>query len=129
MSKKSNRLTPRMIEAGCRAMHDCQGTGDADAPLHSPYQKSWEEPDSVRWKQWRETIREVWDAMVGAPPETPEGLIEQIARIIEPKAWAYLDSKRKEFPADPIERFYDLPEVEASLSKAGQIMELWAIGE
>ncbi|TLX16047.1 hypothetical protein [Rhizobium sp. MHM7A] len=54
------------IEAACRALHEAQGTGDADAPLHSPYQNSWEEPDTVRWKQWIETCEEVISAYLKA---------------------------------------------------------------
>jgi len=71
--------TEGMIEAGCRALHNLQGTGDADAPLHSPYQNSWEEPDSTRWQQWRHTVSNddfdgeigVFTAMLAAAPEPP----------------------------------------------------------
>ena len=54
------------IEAACRALHEAQGTGDADTPLHSPYQNSWETPDTVRWKQWQETCEEVITAYLKA---------------------------------------------------------------
>jgi hypothetical protein len=54
------------LEAACRALHKAQGTDDADAPLHSPYQNSWEEPDTVRWKQWQETCEEVIAAYLKA---------------------------------------------------------------
>jgi len=66
------KITDEMVEAGCRAMHEQQGTEDADAPLHSPYQKSWEEPDRVRWMQWDETVRDVFQAMVTAAPASAE---------------------------------------------------------
>lgn len=60
------KITEGMVEAGCRAMHEAQGSEDADAPLHSPYQNSWDEPDSVRWRQWDETVREVLAAALAA---------------------------------------------------------------
>jgi hypothetical protein len=56
----------KAIEAACRAMHEAQGSEDADAPLHSPYQNSWEEPDTVRWTQWVETCEEVIAAYLKA---------------------------------------------------------------
>jgi hypothetical protein len=69
--------TETMIEAGCRALHSAQGTGDADAPLLSSYQNSWDEPDSVRWRQWRHTIVGdeddvgIYPAALAAAPEPP----------------------------------------------------------
>lgn len=66
-------LTPAMVEAGCRAMHEAQGSGDADAPMHSPYQKSWDEPDSVHWKQWIETVTDVHAAMISSAPPVVGG--------------------------------------------------------
>jgi hypothetical protein len=65
-------VTEAMVEAGCRAMHEAQGTEDADAPLHSPYQNSWDEPDSVRWKQWDETVRAALSAALSAQAEPVE---------------------------------------------------------
>ncbi|NQE62905.1 hypothetical protein [Caulobacter sp. RHG1] len=59
-------LTMRQLVAGCRAMHDCQGTQDADALMHHPYQKSWEEPTKPRWAQWIETVAEVYAAIEAA---------------------------------------------------------------
>ncbi|WP_454760568.1 hypothetical protein [Caulobacter segnis] len=59
-------LTMKQLVAGCRAMHDCQGTGDADALMHRPAQKSWEEPTKPRWAQWIETVAEVYAAIEAA---------------------------------------------------------------
>lgn len=47
-------------------MHETLGTDDADAPIHSPYQKSWEEPDTVRWKQWTEACEDAIAAYLKA---------------------------------------------------------------
>ena len=55
-----------MVEAGCRALHAAQGSGDADEMIHSPYQNSWNVPDMKRWQQWVETVREVYTAMTAA---------------------------------------------------------------
>lgn len=57
------------IEAGCRMMHELQGTQDADAPLHSPYQNSCDTPDRVRWQQWDEIVRAVRASMLSAAPK------------------------------------------------------------
>lgn len=79
--------TPEMIEAGCRALHEMQGTGDADAPMHSPYQNSWDEPDSVRWRQWIHTIAGdeedigVYRAMLAASPAAPGAEVEPVAGL------------------------------------------------
>jgi hypothetical protein len=64
-------LTMAQLVAGCRAMHDCPGTGDADALMHHPYQKSWEEPAKPRWAQWIETVAEVHAAIEAAPLPAP----------------------------------------------------------
>lgn len=62
----TNERHEKALEAACRAMHECQGTGDADAPRFSPYQNSWDEPDTVRWTQWKETCEEVISAYLAS---------------------------------------------------------------
>lgn len=61
-------LTMAQLVAGCRAMHDCQGTEDADALMHHPYQRSWDEPTKPRWSQWIEAVAEVYAAIETAAP-------------------------------------------------------------
>jgi hypothetical protein len=81
-----------MIEAGCRALHEMQGSGDADAPMRSSYQNSWDKPDSVRWRQWEETVAGdeeggevgVFAAMLSAS-SCPVSL-EEIVGVLEPFA-------------------------------------------
>jgi hypothetical protein len=73
----------RAIEAACRAMHEAQGSGDADAPRHSPYQNSWDEPDSVRWEQWIETCEEVVSAYRSA---LGSGTVAQ-EPVVDDKRW------------------------------------------
>jgi hypothetical protein len=65
-------LVEAMIEAGCRALHECQGSEDADAPMHHPAQKSWETPSMVRWQQWKEAVCDVHKAMLAAAPTPGE---------------------------------------------------------
>lgn len=116
-----------MIEAGCRALHDAQGTGDPDAPLHSPPQNSWEEPDSVRWKQWRETITDdVWPALVAAAPASPlpgggwKPSRNDVARRCDPKAWEFYDRHID----NPIMGAECRAEVAASIRMADAILAL-----
>jgi len=82
-------------------MHEAQGSGDADAPLHSPYQNSWDEPDSVRWKQWIETCEDVvsaYHASLGA------GTVAQ-----EPVGWFNLPNDAHGYQQVGVE-FEGLPE-------------------
>jgi len=51
-------------------------------------------------------------------------LVEEIARIIDPRAWAFADEERKDFPADPHDRIYRTPRLKDSLSKAQAILGL-----
>ena len=75
--------TEAMIEAGCRALHELQGTGDADEVAHSPYQSSWDVPDSIRWRQWEETIvgdegeGGIYRALLAAAPTSAQPISEQ----------------------------------------------------
>lgn len=62
----TNERHEKALEAACRAMHELQGTGDADAPRFSPYQNSWDEPDTVRWTQWKESCEEVITAYLAS---------------------------------------------------------------
>ncbi|GEM_PF-6215971 len=49
-------LTPAQIVAGCRALHDMQGSEGADSLIHHPAAKSWEPKTEPRWSQWIETV-------------------------------------------------------------------------
>lgn len=46
-----------------------------------------------------------------------------VARIIDPKAWLLLDEERKNYPADPMSRFFDELHVSTSLAKADTILQ------
>jgi hypothetical protein len=48
----------------------------------------------------------------------------QIARRIDPDAWADLDRERKNYPADPLERFFEHPKIETSLKKTDDIIAM-----
>jgi hypothetical protein len=48
----------------------------------------------------------------------------QIARRIDPAAWADLDRERKNYPADPLERFLEYPKIETSLKKTDDIIAM-----
>lgn len=65
----TTNLTPAALVAGCRAMHACEGSGEADALMHRASQKSWEEPTLPRWAQWVETVVEVHAALSTPPAE------------------------------------------------------------
>lgn len=56
-------LAPAQIVAGCRAMHDMQGSEDADSLIHHPAAKSWEPKTEPRWSQWIETVVYVAEAI------------------------------------------------------------------
>ena len=102
--------TDKGIEAAARAMHEAQGTGDADAPRHSPYQNSWDEPDSVRWEQWIETCEEVIAAYFAAaePVETftRAQMLAEVDRRVER---ALLAQAALTPPADTVERMREEP--------------------
>jgi hypothetical protein len=56
-------MTMAQLVAGCRAMNDMQGSGEADDLVHQPYQNSWDEPTLPRWAQWIETVAKVHAAI------------------------------------------------------------------
>jgi hypothetical protein len=47
-------VTGAMIEAGARAIHEIEGTGDCDDLMQHPAAKSWDPPTLPRWTQWNE---------------------------------------------------------------------------
>lgn len=49
---------------------------------------------------------------------------EAVARVIDPEAWRSIDMERRDFPADPPERWADHPFVRPSLVKADAILAL-----
>jgi len=61
-------------------------------------------------------------ALLSGPPVPSE---EEVARVIDPRAWERLDVERKHYPADPLERFTTVPDVAVSIMRAQAVLALF----
>lgn len=66
------------LEKVARALHEALVGGDADELIHSPAQKSWEEPTMPRWAQWIDAAHATLTALL----DPDEGTLKAMADAI-----------------------------------------------